>query len=120
MSKYKLQKNPFVVPTEDGKYIGEHFGKASQDLDGLSLAHMKAPAGWSEPFQSPEFAEYTLVVSGRKQIEIEDEIIQLGPGESIRIEPGVRVRYSNPFDETCEYISICTPAFDFEKVHREE
>lgn len=120
MSKYRLQKNPFVVPTEDGKYIGEHFGKASQDLDNLSLAHMKAPAGWSEPFQCPEFAEYTLVVSGRKQIEIDDEVIILGPGESIRIESGVRVRYSNPFAEPCEYISICTPAFDFEKVHREE
>ena len=23
---YTLQKNPFVVPTDDGKYIGEHFG----------------------------------------------------------------------------------------------
>ena len=120
MSKYSLQKKPFIVPTDDGKYIGEHFGNATMNLDGISLAHMKAPAGWSEPFQCPEFAEYTLVISGRKQIQIEDEIIVLGPGESIRIESGVRVRYSNPFDEICEYVSICSPAFDFQKVNRED
>ncbi|MGB0836771.1 MAG: cupin domain-containing protein [Flavobacteriaceae bacterium] len=118
--KYTLQKLPFIVPTEDGKYIGEHFGRATHDKDGFSLAHMKAPAGWKEPFQCPEFAEYTLVISGKKQIQIDEEIIVLNPGESIRIEKGIRVRYSNPFDTVCEYISICTPSFDFTKVHREE
>jgi hypothetical protein len=55
-----------VVPTSDGKYIGEHFGNASENFDNLSLAHMKAPANWTEPFQCPEFSEYTLVISGKK------------------------------------------------------
>ena len=31
MKNYKVQKNPFVVPTDDGKLIEEHFGKASID-----------------------------------------------------------------------------------------
>ena len=60
-----LQLNPFRVPTGDDKIIEEHFGKASQGGDQLSLARMEAPPRWTEPFQTPEFDEYTLVYSGR-------------------------------------------------------
>ena len=93
---YTLQKNPFVVPTDDGKYIGEHFGKASDGNSELSIAHMIAPPNWSEPFQTPEFDEYTFIFSGQKQFIIEDEKIILKAGESIRINAGTRVQYSNP------------------------
>uniref|UniRef100_UPI0040496827 cupin domain-containing protein n=1 Tax=Flavobacterium sp. TaxID=239 RepID=UPI0040496827 len=120
MKKFKIQKNPFVVPTTDGKYIGEHFGKASDGNTEISVAHMIAPPNWSEPFQTPEFDEITFVISGKKQFIIDDEKIILSKGESIKIEKNTRVQYSNPFEEPCEYIAICTPAFDFEKVHREE
>lgn len=120
MKKYKIQKNPFVVPTADGKYIGEHFGKASDGNTDISVAHMIAPPKWSEPFQTPEFDEITFIISGKKQFIIDNEKIILSKGESIKIEKNTRVQYSNPFDEPCEYIAICTPAFDFEKVHREE
>ena len=68
---YTLQKNPFVVPTDDGKYIGEHFGKASDGNSELSIAHMIAPPNWSEPFQTPEFDEYTFIFSGQKQFIID-------------------------------------------------
>ncbi|PIX13317.1 MAG: cupin, partial [Flavobacteriaceae bacterium CG_4_8_14_3_um_filter_31_8] len=27
---------------------------------------------------------------------------------------------SNPFEESCEYIAICTPAFSMDLVNREE
>ncbi|WGK63667.1 cupin domain-containing protein [Croceiramulus getboli] len=120
MAGYQIQRSPFVVPTTDGKYIGEHWGLATDGNQKISIAHMKAPAGWSEPFQTPEFEEYTLVVSGRKQVEVKGEKIVLMPGESIKIEKNTRVRYSNPFTEPCEYIAICTPAFQLEQVHREE
>jgi len=92
------QNNPFVVPTTDGKLIEEHIG-ASTGETGLSIAHMLAPAGWSEPFQNPEFDEYTLVSRGKK---------------------GSRARYSNPFEEACEYWSVCLPAFSIDNVHRED
>jgi hypothetical protein len=32
--------------------------------EALSIAHMKRPAGWSEPGQIPEFDEYTVVLRG--------------------------------------------------------
>lgn len=117
--KYIIQRTPFTVPTTDGKIINEHFGMATDGNSKISIAHMKAPAGWSEPFQTPEFDEYTFVIKGKKQFIIEGEIVVLKAGESIKIEKNTRVQYSNPFSETCEYIAICTPAFSMDSVNRE-
>lgn len=119
MKKYTIQTSPFIVPTSDGKIIKEHHGNATTNNKAISIAHMIAPAGWSEPFQTPAFDEYTFVISGRKQFVIDDEIIVLEAGQSIKIDANTRVQYSNPFDIVCEYLSVCSPAFDFLKVNRE-
>jgi mannose-6-phosphate isomerase-like protein (cupin superfamily) len=120
MKKYIKQNSPFVVPTTDGKLIEEHYGVASTGERAFSVAHMVAPPGWSEPHQRPEFDEITLLVKGRKQIEVDGEMIILGAGESILIRKGANIRYSNPFNEEAEYWSICMPAFTIETVHRAE
>ena len=119
-SSYVLQQEPFVVPTTDGKLIEEHFGRVISNEPGLSIAHMVAPSGWSEPFQNPEFDEYTMIFRGRKQIEIDGEIVTLKVGESLLVRKGARVRYSNPFEEEAEYWSVCVPAFSIDLVNREE
>jgi quercetin dioxygenase-like cupin family protein len=113
------QDKPFVVPTTDGKLIEEHFGGSTGESN-LSIAHMLAPAGWSEPFQNPEFDEYTLVSRGKKMFEVDGQEIIVSAGESILIKKGSRVRYSNPFAEACEYWSVCLPAFSIALVHRED
>lgn len=116
---YTVQKNPFVVPTTDGKLIEEHFGLATDGNTDISIAHMVAPPGWSEPFQSPEFDEITYIISGKKQFKFNNETVVLESGQSIKISKHTRVQYSNPFDEPCEYIAICTPAFSIEQANRE-
>ena len=116
---YLKQDKPFVVPTTDGKLIEEHFGLATTKDAGISIAHMVAPPGWSEPHQNPEFDEYTLVSRGKKMFEVNGEEIIVSAGQSILIKKGSRVRYSNPFDEACEYWSVCLPAFSMELVNRE-
>ncbi|TXD52870.1 MULTISPECIES: cupin domain-containing protein [unclassified Polaribacter] len=118
--KYTIQKSPFVVPTTDGKLIEEHFGNATDKNSQISIAHMVAPAGWQEPYQTPQFDEYTYIVKGKKQFIIDDEILILKAGESIKIEKNTRVQYSNPFEEACDYIAICMPAFSMDLVNREE
>ena len=118
-SSYVLQQAPFVVPTTDGKLIEEHVGRVVSNESEVSVAHMVAPSGWSEPYQNPEFDEYTLMVRGRKQIEIEGETMTLKVGESLLVRKGTRVRYSNPFDEDAEYWSVCIPAFSPDLVNRE-
>ena len=120
MKKYTIQKSPFIVPTADGKSIKEHFGLASHKNSEISIAHMVAPPYWSEPFQTPEFDEYTFIIKGKKQFVIDDEIVILEAGQSIKIKKNVRVQYSNPFTEPCEYLAICLPAFSMQKVNRED
>ena len=117
--KYTVQNSPFIVPTTDGKIIKEHFGNATNGNTNISIAHMVAPAGWQEPFQTPEFDEYTFIIKGKKQFVIENETVVLKAGQSIKIEKHTRVQYSNPFKDDCEYIAICTPAFSMDLVNRE-
>ncbi len=118
--KYRIQKSPFIIPTADGKLIEEHFGKATDQNSDISIAHMIAPPGWSEPYQTPEFDEYTYIIRGKKQFIIEDEKVILESGQSIKIKKNTRIQYSNPFDQECEYLAICLPAFSPETVHRED
>jgi mannose-6-phosphate isomerase-like protein (cupin superfamily) len=117
--KYLLQTQPLPIPVPDNKLILEHFGGATTGHRQFSLARMVAPPGWSEPFQTPEFDEVTLMLRGRKKIEIEGEVVELKAGESILIKGGTRIRYSNPYGEENEYISLCMPAFSPDSVHRE-
>lgn len=113
------QTEPFIVPTTDGKRIEEHFGRAATESSAASIARMVAPPGWSEPAQTPEFDEYTLMVSGTKQIDLPDGPVTLSAGESLLVPAHTRVRYSNPYDVDAEYWSVCLPAFSPDLVHRE-
>ena len=118
--KYLKQTQPFVVPTTDGKLIEEHIGRAATQTTGFSVAHMIAPPHWTEPHQTPEFDEVTIVLRGRKLIEVDGEPIELTAGQTLLVKAGARVRYSNPYPEELEYWSVCVPAFDFTRVNREE
>ena len=118
--KYTIQKSPFIVPSTDGKLIEEHFGNASDQNSQISIAHMIAPSNWSEPFQTPEFDEYTYIIKGKKQFVIEGDTIVLEKGQSIKIDKNTRVQYSNPFETPCEYLAICLPAFSIDLVHRDD
>lgn len=117
---YIHQKAPFRVPTDDGKTIDEHFGHASAGDRDVSVARMVAPAGWSEPAQTPEFDEYTLMVSGQKEVTIGNDTVTLSAGESLFIPKGSTVRYANPFDVDAVYWSVCIPAFSPDRAHRHE
>lgn len=120
MKKYTIQKSPFIVPTTDGKVIAEHFGNATDKNSEISIAHMIAPSGWSEPYQTPKFDEYTFIIKGKKQFIIDGEMIVLEAGQSIKIEKNTRVQYSNPFEDVCVYLAICLPSFSMDLVNREE
>lgn len=115
-----LQNKPFFVPTNDGKLIEEHFGLASTNTNNLSVARMVAPAGWAEPHQTPAFDEWTLVNNGRKMIEVDGQAMVIEAGQSMLVKKGARVKYSNPFNEPCEYWSVCLPAFSMVGVNRED
>lgn len=120
MSGYRLVERGTRVPVPGGKTIEELFGRVHTGSEDFSLAHMVAPGGWSEPAQTPEFGELTIVVRGRLRIAIGDDEVELGAGQALWTEPGNTVRYRNPFAEECEYWALCIPAFSLELAHRED
>jgi mannose-6-phosphate isomerase-like protein (cupin superfamily) len=117
---YRHITKPTEIPTFGGKIIEEIVGGVNTGSRDVSVAHMKSPPGWSEPAQTPEFAEITVMVDGTLRVELPDRVLDLKAGESLRVEPGVRVRYSNPSDRDNEYYAICIPAFSPDTVHRHE
>jgi mannose-6-phosphate isomerase-like protein (cupin superfamily) len=116
---YTLVDKPARIPVPGDKLIEEIFGRVRTGSDDFSLAHMIAPPGWTEPAQTPEFAEVTVMVRGRLRVEVGGETVELAAGQSIRVEPGVRVRYANPYEDECEYYALCVPAFTLERAHRD-
>ncbi|HKJ30624.1 MAG TPA: hypothetical protein VKA34_02300 [Balneolales bacterium] len=121
MNNYLKQQQPVKIPVPGNKIIEEHFGKVATKSDDFSLAHMQAPSGWSEPAQKPDFDEITIMVKGRMKILINDnEEFIINAGESFMSRKGVKIQYSNPFEEANEYWSVCIPAFSPETVNRQE
>jgi quercetin dioxygenase-like cupin family protein len=114
-----LISTPARIPVPGGKVIDEHVGLMATGNGHISVARMIAPPGWSEPAQTPEFDEITLVLVGELIVETDDGDLRVVAGQSIFTEAGERVRYSVG-DEGAEYIAICTPAFALELVNREE
>lgn len=111
---------PVQVPGPGGKTIHEHVGHVASGTPGVSVAHMIAPAGWSEPAQTPAFDEVTVVLKGTMRVEHGDTFTDVGPGETILVTAGERIRYVNPSaTEGSEYWAICTPAFSPDAVNRE-
>lgn len=101
------------------KTIEEFVGRVNSGDSNISIARMKSPSGWSEPGQTPEFAEYTVVLRGELTVETRGETFRVAAGQAIVTEAGEWVRYSTPGDEGAEYIAVCLPAFSPESVHRD-
>lgn len=113
----KLIPAPTRIPVPGGKRIDEYAGRVNNGESRLSIAHMRSPAGWSEPGQAPEFDEYTIVLQGRMRVETRDGVIEVPAGQAILTEKGEWVRYSTP--EGAEYIAVCLPAFAPDLAHRD-
>jgi mannose-6-phosphate isomerase-like protein (cupin superfamily) len=101
------------------KVIEEYIGQVNSGTSALSVARMISPPGWSEPGQTPEFAEYTVVLRGILHVESRDSAYDISAGQALIVESGKWVRYSTPGAEGAEYIAVCLPAFSPNTVHRE-
>ncbi len=117
----KLIQGPTTIEAagEIPKRIDEYVGRVNTKEAGLSIAHMRSPAGWSEPGQRPEFVEYSIVLAGCIRVEHEDGEFEARAGQAIVCQPGEWVRYSTPGPEGAEYLAVCLPAFSPDTVNRD-
>jgi mannose-6-phosphate isomerase-like protein (cupin superfamily) len=102
------------------KRIEEFIGRVNSKTDEVSIARMKSPDGWTEPGQTPEFNEYTIVLKGMLRVKTKDDIIDINEGEAFIAQAGEWVQYSTPNPEGAEYIAICCPGFSPALVHRDD
>ncbi len=99
------------------KLIEEFVGRVSSKTPSVSVARMRSPAGWSEPGQTPEFDEYSVVLSGTLRVAHKTGALEVHAGQAVIARGGEWVQYSTP--EGAEYISVCLPAFSPATVHRD-
>jgi mannose-6-phosphate isomerase-like protein (cupin superfamily) len=102
------------------KQIAEFIGRVNTGTHDVSIAHMKSPEGWSEPGQTPEFDEYSIVLRGKVKITTRTGSLEVIAGQSVIASAGEWVQYSTPEPEGAEYLAICVPAFSPESAHRDE
>jgi mannose-6-phosphate isomerase-like protein (cupin superfamily) len=100
------------------KRIREVAGRVNTAEPRLSIAHMTSPPGWSEPWQRPDFDEWTYVMSGVILVEHDGDGFEVTVGQAVHVAAGERVLYSTP--EGADYIAVCLPAFSPDTVHRED
>lgn len=101
------------------KVIEEFVGLVNSRTSQISIARMQSPSGWTEPGQTPEFDEYTLVLRGMLRVETKTAVHEVRAGEAIITSRGEWIRYSSPGPDGAEYIAVCFPAFSPATVHRD-
>jgi len=106
------------------KLIDEYIGRVNSKTSAASVAHMRSPAGWLEPGQTPEFDEFTIVLKGMLRVEYRNAnrtmaSLDVHAGQAIIAHAGEWIRYSTPQEDGAEYIAVCLPAFSMETVHRD-
>lgn len=116
---------PTLIPTSTvveaagtlPKLIHEFVGRVNTRTSAVSVARMVSPAGWSEPGQTPEFDEYSVVLEGVLRVTHRGGHMDVAAGQAVVAHAGEWVQYSTP--DGAEYVSICLPAFAPETVHRD-
>jgi mannose-6-phosphate isomerase-like protein (cupin superfamily) len=102
------------------KLIDEFIGRVNSGTGALSIARMQSPAGWTEPGQTPEFDEYTVVLRGLLRVETKTSVLDVRAGQAVITPGGEWVRYSTPGEDGAEYLAVCLPGFSPATVHRDE
>ena len=101
------------------KVIEEFVGRVSSKTEAVSIARMRSPGGWSEPGQTPEFDEYTVVFKGHLRVKTRAGAMDVKAGQAVIVRRGEWVQYSTPAPEGAEYMAVCLPAFAPDIAHRE-
>jgi len=119
MPEHITQPARIVAAGNVPKQIEEYVGRVSSKTTAVSVAHMRSPAGWVEPGQTPEFDEYTVVLKGLLRVKHAGGTIDVRAGQAVIVRRGEWVQYSSPEPEGAEYVAVCVPAFSPETVHRD-
>lgn len=100
------------VETPERCWIDE-VGNDADDPE-VSIARARVPPGVTTAWHRLHgIAERYLVVAGKGRVEVgELAPTEVGPGDVVRIPPGVRQRIANVGADDLLFYCVCTPRFD--------
>ena len=106
-------KLPAVISAAGNKpkRIEEFIGRVNSGTETVSIARMRSPEGWSEPGQTPEFDEYTLVLNGILRVRSKGDVVDLTAGQAVIVRGGEWVQYGTPEPEERSISPFAFPLF---------
>jgi mannose-6-phosphate isomerase-like protein (cupin superfamily) len=118
----KLIRTPTRITAAGNKpkIIDEFIGLVNTKDSRLSIARMHSPSGWTEPGQTPEFDEFTLVLRGSLRVTHRGGFLDVAAGQAVVATAGEWVQYSTPSPDGAEYVAVCLPGFSPDTVHRDQ
>jgi len=84
----QLQQYEFQHPLRKRSFKGKLFAKDHLALTGMQISYTKLPAGTSMPFthKHKQNEELYIIVSGRGQVLVDKDIIDVEEGSAIRVD----------------------------------
>jgi len=101
-----------------GLSIDELAGNVSSREDRISIAHVVAKQGTSEPYLTLHYDEWICVVKGQIKFQTSTGDLIANAGDTVCIETGTR--FQPLFLQDSEYIPVCLPAFRPDRCVRED
>jgi mannose-6-phosphate isomerase-like protein (cupin superfamily) len=114
-----LIQKPHVIVAEGNQplLIEEYVGRVNTLTPSVSIVRVLSPAGRVEIGKTPEYSEYSVVLTGALRVESHEGVVDVGVGQAVMVNKGEWVRYSTP--DEAEYISVCLPAFAPKMMNRD-
>ncbi len=93
--------------------VEARFAREAMEVEQSGLSYFRFEPNAGPPFghSHAEQEEVYVVVSGSARIKVEDEVIELGPFDALRVAPG-QVRATSGGPEGCEMIAFGAPQTD--------
>jgi mannose-6-phosphate isomerase-like protein (cupin superfamily) len=107
-----------VIGAGDGRYVhfralGTRFVVSAEQTDGAFalVEHDLAPHSLGSPMHMHEREdEISHVLAGRLGVQIDDDVLEAGAGETVVKPRGVAHAFWNPGDEPVRFLELITPA----------
>lgn len=109
LKEVENQAPKFKMPEE----MEARFARGALDLEKSGVSHFTLAPGFRVPFghKHSEQEEIYVVVQGSARVKVDDEIVELGLLDALRVAPGVMRQFEGG-PEGVEYVAFGTPQTD--------
>jgi mannose-6-phosphate isomerase-like protein (cupin superfamily) len=112
MDIHNINDVPAFV-TKDGSEIRELLAHRNSCIRHQSLAEARLPAGGATTLHfHPQTEEIYYILAGYGEMQIDDELRSVGPGDAIAIPPGAKHQIRNRGARAMKFLCCCAPAYE--------